>query len=80
MMHISFFKEIGRLLSLFVLTNQAIDINTLRATSVAQIKARLAGNGPSLVKSRNTALSPACSPYPQIFNDRPSWVFARAGV
>jgi DNA-binding beta-propeller fold protein YncE len=27
-------------------TNQAIDINTLRATSVAQIKARLAGNGP----------------------------------
>jgi hypothetical protein len=35
------------------LTNQAIDINTLRATSVAQIKARLAGNGPSLVKSRN---------------------------
>jgi hypothetical protein len=40
-------------------TNQAIDINTLRATSVAQIKARLAGNGPSLVKSRNTELSHA---------------------
>jgi hypothetical protein len=29
---------------------------------VAQIKARLAGNGPSLVKSRNTELSHACCP------------------
>ncbi len=45
---------------------------TLRATRMAQIKARLAprrkwpwgaGNGPALVKSRNAELGYSCSPY-----------------
>ncbi len=43
-------------------TNQTISITTLRATRMAQIKARVAGNGPSLVKSRNTEVSHSCSP------------------
>jgi hypothetical protein len=45
-----------------ILTNQNMNIPTLRATSMAQIKARLADNGPALIKSRNTELSHACSP------------------
>jgi hypothetical protein len=45
--------EKGNLFKIGCIANQAIDIHTFRATSVAQIKARLAGNGLSLVKSRN---------------------------
>jgi hypothetical protein len=46
----------------FINTNQNISIRTLRATRIAQIKAWRAGNGPALVKSRNTELSHSCSP------------------